>query len=179
MAVSGSKPEPGQFTPPLALAILIAPRNLPPLDGNSAGGTYGVCSQRNLLKLSSACCRSCGVKSITSSRLTYVRENAGGLVGNGCVGAVHSAGVSVFGTGRYSIGQIGWPVIRSKTYSQPCLLGCASSLRARPSIVASISNEADELSWSHRPWWTCWKCHLRTPVFRSTATMLSANRLLP
>src|SRR6185369_12475327 len=69
--------------------------------------------------------------------------------------------------------------MRSKTYNHPCLLGCASSLRGRPSIVASMSNDADELSWSHRPWCTCWKCHLRTPVFRSTATMLSANRLLP
>ena len=28
-------------------------------------------------------------------------------------------------------------------------------------------------------WWTSWKCHLRLPVFRSTATRLSANRLLP
>src|SRR5215510_4373443 len=46
-------------------------------------------------------------------------------------------------------------------------------------MVTSISSDADGLSWSHRPWCTCWKCHLRTPVFRSTATSDSANRLLP
>src|SRR5262245_62758741 len=46
-------------------------------------------------------------------------------------------------------------------------------------MFVSIRSDADELSWSHRPWCTSWKCHLRTPVFRSTATSDSANRLLP
>src|SRR6266705_164140 len=99
MAVSGSKPEPGQFTPPLALPMLIDPRNFPPLVGRSAGGTNGDCSQRYLPRLSSACWCSCGVKSMTSSLLTNVREYAGGLLGIGCVGDVHSPGMSVWGTG--------------------------------------------------------------------------------
>ena len=42
-------------------------------------------------------------------------RNAGGFVGNGCVGEYHSPGTSPFSTGRSSIGQIGSPVTRSKT----------------------------------------------------------------
>src|SRR6187200_2845592 len=42
-----------------------------------------------------------------------------------------------------------------------------------------MTSGADEMSWSHSGWCTSWKCHLRTPVFRSTATSDSANRLLP
>src|SRR5436189_6328884 len=106
MAVSGSNPEPGQFTPPLALPMLIAPMNLPPLAGCNAGGTNGDCSQRYLLRLSSACWCSCGVKSRMSSLLTNVREYAGGLLGIGCVGEVFSPGMSVCGTGVSTIGQI-------------------------------------------------------------------------
>ena len=56
---------------------------------------------------------SSGVKSIRSSSETPWRSNAGGLVGNGCVGAYHSPGTSPFSTGRSSIGQIGCPVARS------------------------------------------------------------------
>ena len=37
------------------------------------------------------------------------------VVGNGCVGQDCSPGMSLFGTGRSSIGQIGTPVTRSKT----------------------------------------------------------------
>src|SRR5712691_2242746 len=107
MAVSGSKPEPGQFTPPLALPILIDPRYLPPDSGRRAGGTNGDCSQRYFFRFSSACACSAGVNSITSFVLTYVREYAGGLLGLGCVGEVHSPGMSVCGTGVSTIGQIG------------------------------------------------------------------------
>ena len=41
--------------------------------------------------------------------------NGAGFVGKGCVGDVHSPGTSVCGTGRSTIGQTGWPVLRSKT----------------------------------------------------------------
>ena len=34
-------------------------------------------------------------------------------------------------------------------------------------------------SQSQSPWWIAWKCHMRSPVSKSTATMLSANRLFP
>src|SRR5688500_11479796 len=104
MPVSGSKPEPGQLTPPLVLAMLIDPRSF---EFGPTGGTYAICSQRNSLRFSSACTRNAGVKSIRSLSATCVREYGGGLVGNGCVLAVFSPGMSVCGTGRSSMGQIG------------------------------------------------------------------------
>src|SRR4051812_26407026 len=111
-----------------------------------SGGTYGDGSHRNFARFFSACARSAGVKSIRSFSPTKVREYGGGLVGMGCVGEVFSVGMLVCGTATSGIGQIGCPVMRSNTYSQPCLLGCAISLRGRPSMVASTSNDADELS---------------------------------
>src|SRR5215210_6947892 len=104
MPVSGSKPAPGQLVPPLVLPMLIDPSNF---EFGPTGGTYGVCSQRNSLRFSSACARSAGVKSITSLSATCVRAYGGGLVTNGCVFAVFSPGISDCGTGRSSIGQIG------------------------------------------------------------------------
>ena len=53
--------------------------------------------------------------------------NAGGLVGNGCVGEVSSPGTSLCGTGRSSIGQTGSPVTRSKTKAKPCLVSCTTA----------------------------------------------------
>ena len=47
--------------------------------------------------------------------VTPCRSNAGGLVGNGCVGCVRSPGTVDCGTGRSSIGHTGAPVRRSKT----------------------------------------------------------------
>ena len=64
----------------------------------------------------------------------------------GCVGEVFSPGTSDCGTLVSTIGQIGCPVIRSKTYSQLCLLGTATTLRGLPSIVTSISSGADDMS---------------------------------
>src|SRR5881628_3773713 len=43
----------------------------------------------------SACCRNAGVKSIKSSTVIPWRSKAGGFVGNGCVGEVHSPWTSV------------------------------------------------------------------------------------
>ena len=63
----------------------------------------------------SASARSSGVKSIRSSTASPCRSYAAGLVGKGCVREYFSPGVSPCGTGRSSIGQIGWPVTRSKT----------------------------------------------------------------
>src|SRR4029079_18763781 len=104
MPVSGSKPDPGQFTPPFVLAMLIVPRSC---EFGPTGGTYGLCSQRNSLRFSSACLRSSGVKSMRSFSVMCVREYAGGLLGIGCVFDVFSNGISVCGTGVSGIGQIG------------------------------------------------------------------------
>src|SRR5688500_13306628 len=146
MPVSGTNPEPGQFTPPLVLAMLIAPRSL---DSGPVGGTYGICSHRNNFRFSSAFARSAGVKSIRSLSATCVREYAGGLLGKGCVFAVFSCAIVDCGTGFSSIGQIGTPVMRSNTYSHPCFEGTATTLRGLPSIVTSINSGADDMSWSH------------------------------
>src|SRR5882724_3295396 len=106
MPVSGSKPEPGQLTPPEVFAMLIAPRYFCP-GPVSTGGTKGDCSQRNFFRFSSACACSCGVKSITSLSATNVREYGGGTLGTGCVAAVFSPGMSLCGAGFSGIGQMG------------------------------------------------------------------------
>ena len=46
----------------------------------------------------------------------YIRRG-GGLIGNGCVGDVHSPGAVVCGTLRSSMPKIGSPVTRSKMYT--------------------------------------------------------------
>src|SRR4051812_16808955 len=112
MPVSTSKPEPGQFTPPVVLPMLIEPSSG---DSGPTGGTNGDFSHRYFFRFSSACARSAGVKSIKSFSLTNVRANGGGLVGIGCVGDVHSPGIVVCGTATSGIGQIGCPVMRSNT----------------------------------------------------------------
>ena len=52
---------------------------------------------------------------LMSSIVIACLTNGGGLVGKGCVGQLCSPGISLFGTGRSSIGHIGSPVTRSKT----------------------------------------------------------------
>src|SRR5262245_22533543 len=89
------------------------------------------------------------------------RSYAGGLVGKGCVGFVFSPGTVDCSTDRSTIGQIGVPVTRSNTYRNACLVGCATALIVRPSIVISTSMGAHGMSESQIPWCTSWKCHLR------------------
>src|SRR5580658_5200028 len=110
---------------------------------------------------------------------TPLRLYAGGLVGNGCVGEYHSPGTLPTSTGRSSIGQIGFPVTRSNTYKKPCLLGWATTLTFRPSTVISARIGAEDISISQSGWCTNWKCHLRSPVLRSTQTRVSPNKLFP
>ena len=50
-----------------------------------------------------------------SSMVKVWRPKGGTTVGNGCVGQDCSPGMSVCGTGRSSIGQMGAPVTRLKT----------------------------------------------------------------
>src|SRR6185436_19760426 len=144
MPVSTSKPAPGQLVPPAVLPMLIEPSSF---DSGPVGGTYGDCSQRKNLRFASACLRSSGVKSMRSLSRMKMRAYGTGLVTKGCVGDVCSCFNVVWGTGRSSIGQIGTPVTRSKQYSQPCFDGEHTVLRGLPSIVASISSGADDMSW--------------------------------
>ncbi len=77
---------------------------------------------------------------LMSCSVNDCRANGGGVVGKGCVGQTCSPNGAPCGTGRSSIGQIGSPVTRLKTYSQPVLPGCATTSTALPScrIVSSF-----------------------------------------
>ena len=77
------------------------------------------------------------MKSIRFSTVAPWRSNAGGFVGNGCVGEVASPGVFDCGTGRSSIGQIGSPVTRSNAKANACLVIWITALMSRPSTVRS------------------------------------------
>src|SRR5688572_19267796 len=63
---------------------------------------------------------------LMSSIVNVCRPNGGTTVGNGCVGHDCSPGMSVCGTGRSSIGQMGAPVTRLKTYRKPVLAAIAT-----------------------------------------------------
>src|SRR5947208_14889818 len=108
--VSGSYDPPFQFVPASArVSSASGPSTLLTTGGVNIGPIL------YFFASSTASARSAGVKSIKSSIATPVRSYGGGFVGNGCVGEYHSPGTSPCGTGRSSIGQIGWPVTRSKT----------------------------------------------------------------
>ena len=90
------------------------------------------------------------MKSIRSSADTPWRSNGSGFVGNGCVGLVRSFGTVDCGTGRSSIGQMGWPVSRFSTNRNACLVGCASALIRRPFWTTSNSTGAHGV-WDYDP----------------------------
>src|SRR6516165_410069 len=117
--VSGSYEPPCQFAPPVAAGRISVAR------GPSHRLTTGGVKIGPILYFetnSTAFALSSGVKSIRSSCDTPWRSKAGGLVGNGCVGEYHSPGTSPLGTGRSLIGHTGFPVTRSNTYMNACLL---------------------------------------------------------
>src|SRR5215510_15237063 len=143
MCVSGSYAAPGQFVPPPVVPIVTAAYGPPGLL-NTGGRNIG--PMRYDFSCSSACCRSAGVKSISSDSVTACRAYAGGFVGNGCVGDVFSPGTSLCGTGRSSIGHTGWPVTRSNTYRNASLLGTATALIALPLTVMSARSGGDDKS---------------------------------
>ena len=62
-----------------------------------------------------AAASSAGRCGLMSSTVNVCLMYAAGLVGTGCVGQLCSPSMSLFGTGRSSIGQIGSPVTRSNT----------------------------------------------------------------
>lgn len=61
----------------------------------------------------------------------------------------------------------------------PTLLPYTTALRIRPLTLMSTSTGAMTLSRSQMSWCTDWKCHLRSPVLASMATIELANRLSP
>src|SRR5215218_2542879 len=87
-------------------------------------------------------CRCCGVMllcGLMSSLVNICFEKGGGAVGNGCVGQLCSPGISLLGTGRSSIGQIGAPVTRSNTNRKPILPASATTSIVFPSFLIVVS----------------------------------------
>src|SRR5262245_3245277 len=146
---SGSNDPPGQFVA-AACAPIVSVAIGPSARLTEGGVNMG--PSRYFDTIRSASARSSGVKLIKSSIVRPVPSYGLGLVGNGCVGEYHSPGVSPFGTGFSSIGQIGSPVSRLKTYSTACFVGCASALIVRPLIVMSPRIGGHGMSMSHMPW---------------------------
>src|SRR5262245_7123109 len=107
MLVSGSKAAPPQFAAPLLEGRCSVPRN---------DGSVKIGPSLYLLISAIASALIAGVRSVASSSEIPCGANAGGFVGNGCVGYGTSPGISeLVSTGRSSIGQTGVPVTRSKT----------------------------------------------------------------
>src|SRR5436190_12436256 len=142
---SGSYAEPGQFTPPLNVPDVNAATG--PSSLLTSGGRYTGPSRYRLAASRPAAFNS-GVKSIKSLSSTPPREYGGGFVGIGWVGLVFSPGTSVCGTGFSSIGQIGWPVMRSNTKRNPCLVACATALIGLPFTLMSARSGAAGMSRS-------------------------------
>ena len=148
MPVCGSTAPPGQLGPPLFDGITSVPSG--PSAWLTMAGVYNGPSLYLDTSLTASALSS-GVKSIRSSIDTPCRSNAGGFVGNGCVGLVFSKGTSDCGTGRSSIGQSGCPVTRSKRKTHDCLVGWATALTTLPFIVRSSRMGAHGMSQSQMP----------------------------
>src|SRR6266508_2839691 len=111
--VSGSNAAPDQEAPPTAPGKIMA--------DSIDGGVYkGPCPY--LRRIASASRRSSGVKSIRSSTERPCRSNGAGFVGKGWVSELLSPGTVDCGTLRSSMGHIGFPVTRSKTKQNACLV---------------------------------------------------------
>src|SRR5262249_22442886 len=109
--VSGSNEPPSQFAPPVKLGSTSVP--LVPSAASASEPGVKIGPLRNTFVPSTASLCSAAVKSMRSSSVKPWRSNAGGFVGNGCVGDVTSPGTSDLPTGRSSIGQTGLPFVRS------------------------------------------------------------------
>src|SRR4030095_12947629 len=104
--------------------------------------------------------RCCGVMLLYGLMSSFVNDcftKGGGLVGKGCVGHDCSPGISLFGTGRSSIGQMGSPVSRLKTNRKPFLFACATTSIVLPSFRIVVSCGAEFRSKSQRSWCVVWK----------------------
>ncbi len=82
----------------------------------------------------------------TSSTVKRCGLSGGVRAVKGCVGAVSSFGMSLFGTGRSSTGNTGRPVSRSSTNSIPVLVACTTAGTAWPSRVTVASAGGEALS---------------------------------
>ena len=74
-----------------------------------------------------------GVKSMRSSGRKPCRSKGLGQEGMGCVEALCSPGMVDGGTGVSTMGHIGVPVTRSKTYANACLVTCTTIRCSVPS----------------------------------------------
>src|SRR5918994_5474221 len=97
-----------QFAPPCAPGIEIVSFN--------AGGVKSPSLRASAIRFFQVS-RWSGVRTygLMSLTLSFCGANGGGAVGNGCVGHSTSPGISLLGTRRSSIGQMGSPVTRSNT----------------------------------------------------------------
>src|ERR687897_1328926 len=108
MPLDGSAAVQPQFAPPCAPGIETVSFN--------AGGVNNPSLRASAMRFFQVP-RCSGVRTygLMSSTLSFCGANGGGAVGNGCVGHAASPGISLGGTRRSSIGQIGAPVTRSNT----------------------------------------------------------------
>src|SRR6185503_2279911 len=116
---SGSTADLPQLVPPLWPGISIEPFML--------GGVNNPSLRQPLKASRNASFSASGMKGLMSFSVKDCRANAGGFVGNGCVGEENSPGTSDCGTLRSSMGQSGSPVLRLKTKRKPCLVACATA----------------------------------------------------
>src|SRR5205085_10166327 len=141
------------------------------------GGEYiALADSRNTF---SAAARAAGVRFVIMLSVRFWRTNGGGLTGYGCVLAVRSPSSVEAGTLRYAIGNSGAPVARSKTYTYPVFVICATASTFFLSRVTVTSVGAAGKSQSHRSCFTPWKCQMRLPVRASSASTELAKRLSP
>ena len=81
-----------------------------------------------------------GVRFVIRSSVKRCRVNGGGRVGSTCVAASCSPSISDAGAFSCSIGNSGWPLSRSSTYSRPFFAVCATTSRFRPSCRMVMSD---------------------------------------
>src|SRR5688572_13261576 len=125
MPFEGSAAVQPQFAPPCAPGIDTVSFN--------AGGVNSPSLRASPMRFFQVS-RSSGVRRYGLMSLTLSRcgANGGGAVGYGWVGHAASPGISLAGTRRSSMGQIGSPVTRSNTYRNPVLPACATTSTFRP-----------------------------------------------
>ena len=142
------------YTDPLVGWAAVVPQLAPPCAPGietvsipTAGGVNNP-PLRALAILSFHDARSSGVRmyGLISFTLSDCLAKGGGLVGKGCVGHASSPGTSLFATGRSSIGQIGSPVTRLKTYRKPVFPACATTSTSCPFRRIVVSCGAAVLS---------------------------------
>src|SRR5262245_37692790 len=123
---------PPQFGPP----IVLGNHKVVPSDPS---GVYGPSLYTLFLSQTPAQKASCsGVTLLSCSRVMLIGAIGGGFTGKGCVGQDCSPGISLCGTCRSSIPNIGSPVTRLKIKIRPILVTCAMAGIFRPFLVTSI-----------------------------------------